>query len=163
MAKASTTTTPSTSTSTEGTKKKYKTLILGLGANRNEIMGKLNGIATELGCKVQDLMWHGASLVVANPPKTAPAGATANAGTSPGFWVLHTNDKNGKLTNVKVVEVAARNQIKGGDRLFVRFTKGDDKARNRAMAQAIKAANYDLSLVGIKREVEATKFDGSEE
>lgn len=158
---ATTSTAPATEASTPATeaKRKYETVILGLSAARKPLFNRAKGLADSLGCRVSDLLWHGLEQVMQNPPKIAPAGASASSGTSPGFWVLHTHDDNGRLNGVRVVEVSARNQVDGGDRLFVRFKDDDAKSKERARANAIRSATYDLSIVGIRQEVTVEVFD----
>lgn len=135
-------------------------MIIGLSTARKPLHNRVSGLATQLGCRTSDLIWDALERYMQNPPKAAPAGATANTGTSPGFWILHTPDASGKPNGVRVVEVEARNQIAGGDRTFIRFKEDDTgKSRERAAAQAVRIAKYDLTLMGITQEVSIEQFD----
>lgn len=147
-------------TSGETAAKKYPTMILGLSESRKPTHKRLTGLATQLGCRVSDLVWSAVETMLANPPKVAPAGSSQTNSTAAGFWVLHTYADNGRLSGVRVVEVDRRGDIDGGDRLFVRYSKdaeNADKVRNRARDNAVRAAQYDLKIAGISQEVKVEK------
>lgn len=151
MAKGKTSTGTAPAATGEKTKaKKYPTMIIGIG-RRTEEHKKLDDLAISLGCKTSDLIWVGVERVLADPPKIAPAGAVANIGTAPGFWVVPQFAPNGKPTGVKVLEVESRSQISNG-RTFFRYDKNDEtgKSRDRAQRQAIKAGATDMQLMGLK-------------
>lgn len=147
----------------DGTKKKYETMILGVSKLRKPKREALDNIAKKLGCKASDLVWAGIDSIIANPPKTAPQGATQTVGTAAGFWTVKVTDTKGRVTAVKVVEVDSRGELSAEDgaRTFFRFKRGDVKERGRAKAQAMRAAVNDQGLIGIKAEVVVDEFETS--
>jgi hypothetical protein len=131
-------------------KTSYETMVIGVPRARKEERAKLDALATKLGCKPSALVWLGIGMLLSSPPTSAPAGATANTGSAPGFWVVPTKDNKGKATAISVVEVASRGDAEG--RTFFRFKAGDTKGRERALNQAKRAAQYDSELLGLKGE-----------
>ncbi len=62
--------------------------------------------------------------------------------------MVHHTKANGRLESVEVQEVAQRADTAG--RTFFRYNAGDAKSRNRAMRQAIRAAESDCGIAGVK-------------
>lgn len=153
MAKKSTAAAAGT-TNADGTateKTKYKTMIIGVPTAMKEKQKALIDLAARLGCKVSALIWTGIDAVLASPPKVAPVSSGAPIGTASGFWTVPVRDGSGKATSVNVVEVAQRGDNTDG-RTFFRYDKADEKSRGRARNQAIRAAKYDMDMIGNKSE-----------
>lgn len=149
MAKVNTSATGSAPTSdapaTKG--KKYETMIIGVSKARKASHTALLALGSKLHCKTSDLVWEAIDAMIANPPKAAPANATATVGSAAGFWVIPVTDpKSGRAKSVKVVEVESRGQTTG--QTFFRYKVGDDKGRARAETQALRAAEYTGKLAG---------------
>lgn len=138
-------------------KAKYETMIVGVSKARKPLRDKLEALATKLGCKPSDVLWYAVEQAIENPPTSAPAGASANVGSSPGFWVQAVQDGKGKAVGVKVVEVENRGDENG--RTFFRFKRGEVKERGRAKAQAIRAAQADASMIGFKGEIAVEELE----
>lgn len=130
------------------TKKKYETMTVGVGASRKATHTALEALAAKLQCRPADLLWHAIDVMLKAPPSVAPAGASPHVGHAPGFWVQIAKNSAEKCVAVVVQEVAKRTDAVG--RTFFRFKTGDDKARNRAMKQAQRAAESDAQLAGVK-------------
>ena len=129
-------------------KPKYETMVLGLGSTRKELHKSVVDLATKLGCRASDIMWEAATLLLKNPPTVAPVGASPSVAAAPGFWVKATTNDKGKATGISVVEVEVRTEESG--RSFFRFKKDDAKGRARAQRQAVRAAQADATLIGLK-------------
>lgn len=144
-------TTASTTPDTAEVTGKYETMIIGVPKARKLTRTGLDELAQKLGCKPSALVWAGIDLILASPPKTAPAGAAAShTGSAAGFWVLHNFEGN-KLKSIQVKEVAKRADASG--RAFYRYTVGDDKGRVRARNQAIRGAQYDAKVAGLGNDI----------
>lgn len=130
----------------------YKTMSIGIGKSRQELHDSFVALSDKLGCRPADLIWDAISKMVANPPKTAPVGATAAVGSAPGFWVAPIMGDNG-AKGMEIIEVASRTQASG--RTFLRYKEVEGDAektasnRKRAEKQARRAAEYDCELAGI--------------
>ncbi len=143
-------------TGTEAKKPKYNTWIFGVPKSREDLQKSVVALAEKLGCRASHLMYMGLERIIADPPESVSvpttergAGGGGFVGSAPGFWTVPVIDpKTSRATNVKVVEVKARPDVKNG-RTFFRFKDGDAKERGRARNQAIKAAKYDLQLIGV--------------
>lgn len=146
MAKASTT--AAAGDASTATKSKYETMIVGVPKAHKEKKTQLEHLATKLNCKPSALVWAAIGALLANPPKAAPEGATVSTGSAAGFWTVPITDQKGKGKDYEIVEVDSRSEVSNG-RTFFRYDRDDDKSRNRALAQAQKAAQYDLKLLGL--------------
>jgi hypothetical protein len=137
----------------------YEVFHLGIGKTNAPIMEGINALSKKLGCRPQNLAWEAMRLLVANPPTTAPAGATAPTGKSAGFWVIRVVDGNNRNTGFEVREVSNRGQVKGPlARTFVRYDREDIKSRGRAERQAIRAAQSDCDMVGLSHTTIKTTY-----
>lgn len=133
---------------------RYKTMIIGIGKSHEGDHKALCALADKLGCKPGALVWHAVKALLASPPKqgdVAVAASNVGVGSAPGFWVVPSVDAAGKCTSISIVEVTKRSDANG--RAFFRFTAGEKpedtvKARDRALKQATRAAEYDAKLVG---------------
>jgi hypothetical protein len=123
---------------------------VSISGARQDKYTKLSELADKLGCRITDLVWHSIEQVLEKPPApgTIKSGSAPRAGKARGFWVVHALDEAGRLKGVSVQEVAQRANASGA--LFVRYSAGDAKSRNRSLNQAKKSALYDGALAGVK-------------
>ncbi len=166
-ARTSTMNAPATAASTTSApavaEERYKTMIIGIGKSHEAEHKALSALADKLGVKPGALVWHAIAALLATPPKQGDVKVTASAigiGTAPGFWVVPGTDAAGKATSIAIVEVSKRADANG--RAFFRFTAGETpeetaKARDRALKQATRAAEYDAKLLGLKVDSKVVK------
>lgn len=131
-----------------GGSKYGKAMPIHISASREALHEKVVALAAKLNCRLTDIVWDALEKYVAVPPTVAPAGASPRGGSAPGFWLVHTLNKDGRLSGIAVREVKERPQADG--KTFYRYAEGDEKGRARALAQVQRAAAYDAGLAGIK-------------
>lgn len=145
-------------TGTTTKKKGYHTMIIGVSKARKATKETLQKLADSLDCKPSALIWLAVDNLLKNPPKEAPEGARGGSvGSASGFWTVPVVNNAGRATAIRVEEVASRGDVEGG-RTFFRYKKSDDKERNRAKNQAIKAAQVDANLIGYKGNIEVAEL-----
>jgi hypothetical protein len=69
-------------------------------------------------------------------------------------------DANGRGTRIRVVHVSSRAAVRG--RQFYHYAVGDVKHQGRSARQALRAAQYDTKLLGIKgpaADIQVEEFD----
>lgn len=146
------------SASADASKTRYKTVVMGLSKERKVVNAQMVELAARLGCRPSDMFFEGARLMLLDPPTTAPVCSIQSTGAACGFWVVPICDKEGRATSVSVVEVMARRVVSNG-RTFFRYTRGDAKARLRALTQARRGALYDCKMVGISEDVAVMELE----
>ena len=130
-------------------KKNHQMMNISVSKAREPVKATLQSIADKLGCKLNDLIWAGVEMLIANPPNTAPEGSVRSVGTAAGFWTLPVfPPKGGRPTSINVVHTLARGSVQGG-RTFFRYDLEDAKSKERAKNQAIRAAQYDCKIAGL--------------
>lgn len=142
-------------------KKKYKvvpSMIISKGTPEKAAkVAALDKLAASLNYKPSALVWLGIDHMLANPPAALAADAVGSAtneaasvASAAGFWTLPIFTGK-KVTDIQVVEVGARRDLKDENkRTFFRYTHGDEKLRKRAYGQAIRSAQADAKMLGIK-------------
>lgn len=141
----------------------YKTMVVGVSASHKDDHTALLALADKLKCRPSSLIWAGIKATLADPPKTAPEGAAPSSGTASGFWTVPETNKTGKMVGVVVREVAKRGDEQEGRNFFRYKTDdegvADEKSRERAHKQAVRAAEYDMKLCGVKGDVETEALE----
>ena len=128
---------------------------ISVAGGRQDTYVILQKMAEKLGCRVTDLVWHAIGKVLENPPQAVAGTGAAFAprtGIARGFWVrTMLDERTGRLRGIDIVEVAKRSDLDGGDgSTFLRYKQGDAKGRLRSLKQAIKMAEYNAKMAGLK-------------
>lgn len=108
---------------------------------------KLTELSVKLNARMSDLVWDAVTKYLSSPPSIAPVGSSRPRGSSYGYWVVHTFDPAGKITDIHLVD-GLRNATVGAH--FFRYAKDDAGSKSKALNQAQHCAMYDGRLSGFK-------------